>query len=515
MPDLRGSAPAPEFPPRLEWLNVDRPLRLADLRGKVVVLEFWTSCCVNCHHNARELERLAERFPQELVVVGVHAAKFPAEKLAANVREAILRHGLGYPVVNDPALDLWQRYGVRAWPTIVVIDPAGNYIGSQSGEVAAEELAPLVAALAAEFESSGELDRSPVGFRLPAVAGRGALRYPSKLLASEDGKLFVADTGHHRVLELVLASDLSHARVSRVFGSGEAGLTDGVGKAARFRRPHGLARIGQTLWVADTENHALRSLDLATGAVRTIAGNGRLGRGRQRFDRPLIEIALRSPWALVPHEGDSLLVAMAGSHQIWEWAEGRLAPFAGSGQEALVDGSVLEACFNQPSDLAVAMGHLFVADAEASAIRVVSLGADPRVHTVVGQGLFEWGDADGEGARARLQHPTGLAARGDRLYLADSYNHKLKELEPASGRVQTLVGSGVAGHGDGALLRAQFFQPEGLSWALGRLFVADTNNHAIRVVDVERRAVTTLEIADLLPPAKDAATEEDGDGVAS
>lgn len=508
MPDLRGSAPAPEFPPRLEWLNVDRPLRLAELRGKVVVLEFWTYCCVNCHHNLAELALLRERFPDEVVVIGVHAAKFPAEKLAANVREAIARHGIAHPVVNDPTLDLWQRYAVRAWPTIVVIDPAGNYIGSQAGEVSAAELTPLVSALVAEFESTGEIDRAAPAWQVARPSRRTALRHPSKLLASEDGLLYIADTGHHRVLEIALAGDLSAARVRRVFGSGVPGLVDGEGKAARFRRPHGLARQGRTLWVADTDNHALRAIDLATGAVRTVAGTGQLGRGRPRFDRPPGEIALRSPWALAEFEGDSLLVAMTGAHQIWAWADEQLAPFAGTGHEALVDGPVGEACFNQPSDLALAMGHLFVADAEASAIRVVSLGADPRVHTVVGQGLFEWGDADGEGARARLQHPAGLAARGDRLYIADSYNHKLKELDPTSGRVTNLVGSGVAGRGDGALLRAQFFQPEGLSWALGRLFVADTNNHAIRVVDVERRAVATLDITDLLPPAGEEREDE-------
>jgi|CXWL01.1.fsa_nt_gi hypothetical protein len=501
MSSLRGSAPAPEFPGRLEWLNVDRPVRLAELRGRVVLLEFWTFCCVNCHHNLAEVGRLRARFGERLVVLGVHSAKFPAEKLSANIREAVERHGIVGPVLNDSGLEVWQRYAVAAWPTVVLIDPAGHYVGSQSGEIRADELGALIEAMLGEFSRTGETVDAPLPFTLGVAPATTPLRHPTKVLAVDDGRLFVADTGHHRVVELAVAPDAPVAQVRRIFGAARPGLADGAAHAAAFTRPHGLALVDRTLYVADTGNHAVRAVDLASGQVRTVAGTGELGRGRPRLDAPPTEIALRSPWALLAHE-EALFIAMAGSHQIWTLAAGtQLAPFVGSGHEALQDGPAMQAGFNQPSDLALAMGHLFVLDAEASAVRAVSLlGGEPQVHTLVGQGLFDWGDVDGEGARVRLQHPLGLASRGDRLFIADSYNHKIKELDPTSGRMTSLVGSGFAGRADGALLRAQFHEPTGLSWAAGRLFVADTNNHAVRVVDVDRRTVATLEIEGLEAP---------------
>jgi hypothetical protein len=340
------------------------------------------------------------------------------------------------------------------------------------------------------------------------------LRYPSKLLASGDGRLFVADTGHHRVLELRLegadagassngASPANgapahppRALITRVFGDGEPGLVDGPPGVARFHDPHGMALVaregGETLYVADTENHAIRAIDLADGAVRTVAGTGEKG-GYAAPGEPL-ETALRSPWALWG-DGQALLIAMAGSHQIWALiGERELGVFAGNGREALVDGPRAEASFNQPSDLDVMMGHLVVADSEASAVRAIRLDEDPRVFTLVGLGLFEFGDVDGAGSDVRLQHPTGLAADEQRIYIADSYNHKIKVLDPGEGEVVTLAGTGEAGAADGALAAATFYEPEGLALDGDRLYVADTNSHAVRVIDLAAGWVSTLEI---------------------
>lgn len=458
---------------------------------------------------------LRQRFPNELVVIGVHSAKFPSEQLTTNIREAILRHDIHHPVVNDAGFQIWRQYGVNAWPTVVLVDPAGNYVGSQAGEIDADQFAPLIEAMIADFDREGVIDRQPLDLEAETEPAR-PLHYPAKLLVTADGFLFVADTGHHRIIELRLDEDGTAAEVGRVFGSGQPGLEDGPAATARFHSPHGLALRESTLYVADTDNHAVRAVDLDSGTVRTIAGTGEKAAGRFQLGRPT-ETPLRSPWALAAAD-DVLFIAMAGSHQIWVLLnEEQLGPFAGNGREALVDGPQSEASFNQPSDLALGMGHLFVADAEASAIRAISLDEEPRVVTLVGQGLFEFGDVDGIGAEVRLQHAAGIAFDHGFVYIADTYNHKIKVLEPTNGRVETLIGTGRVGAADGPFEVAELSGPEGIAIlgprdrhrASALLYIADTNNHLIRLGNLESRRVQTLGLRNLerlLPQPAEAPT---------
>jgi sugar lactone lactonase YvrE len=443
-------------------------------------------------------------FPDTLAVIGVHSAKFPAERLSANLRAAVLRYGIEHPVVNDADFAVWHQYAVRAWPTLVLIDPRGRVVASRSGEVTAEQLAPEIERLVTEAEATGILDRAPLGLAGEAMGEAASeperpLAFPSKLLATADGRLFIADTGHHRVLELRLARDGRSAEVRRVFGTGRSGLADGPAEEAAFHRPRGLALAGDRLYVADTENHAVRAVHLGTGWVRTLAGTGEKAHGSFALGAPTAT-PLRSPWAVLA-EADFVFIAMAGSHQVWVLVEeSQIGPFAGNGREALVDGPREQASFNQPSDLACGLGHLFVADTEASAVRAITLGELPRVFTLVGMGLFEFGDRDGRGNQVRLQHPTGLAFGDGLLYVADSYNHKIKTLDPTTGEVKTLLGTGQAGHNDGLFSRATFYEPEGLALAGRRLYVADTNNHLVRVADLDSRLVRTLELGGLDRP---------------
>lgn len=442
------------------------------------------------------MRRLREQYPNELVIISVHSAKFPAEKITANIRAAVMRHGISHPVVNDHDFAIWQHYAVRAWPTVVLVDPQGKVVGQQSGEIEATALAQVIEKMIADFEQTGLLNRTPV----VGLASESAqepprlLDFPSKLIAAVGDRLFVADTGHHRILEVQLSEDGRSGTVTRSFGTGEPGLKDGPSHEAQFHDPHGLALVENTLYVADTENHAIRAINLVWERVRTVAGTGVKGGSRRSPGDTPTTVDLRSPWALVPL-GEALLIAMAGSHQIWVLIkEEQIGVFAGNGAEALVDGPRDEASFNQPSDLALALGHLFVADAEASAVRAISLGEAPQVFTLVGQGLFEFGDIDGAGSAVRLQHPTGIAAADGLIYLADSYNHKIKTLDPRTGQVQSLIGTGQPGHGDGEFATAQLYEPEGLVVVKGRIYIADTNNHQIRVADLATRQVQTLSL---------------------
>lgn len=440
------------------------------------------------------MRRVQSRFPFELAVLGVHSPKFTAERPIAHLRCAVRQAGIEHPVVQDPDHAVWQAWAVRAWPTVALVDPEGRVVAMAAGEIDGERLGDALGRLIPIYEARGTLARSTPAPPPPAPRSR-TLAHPSKLLVTSGSTLFVSDTGHHRVLQLEVDDAHRSARIVREIGAGTPGFADGALDAARFRDPHGLASAGSTLYVADTGNHAVRAVDLARGTVRTVAGTGEIGRGPLKDAGDPRSIALRSPWSLWL-DRPRLYVALAGSHQIAVLEDERdLRLFAGDGAERLHDGPALQAGFDQPSDLAGGGGALYVADPEASAIRRIGLVGKPRVETLVGQGLFEWGDVDGFGPRVRLQHATGLALDG-LLYVADTYNHRIKHMDVASCQVAALAGSGVAGHVDGGFTRARFHLPEGLAVRGRHLFVADTGNHVVRVCDLGSREVWTLTIAD-------------------
>jgi DNA-binding beta-propeller fold protein YncE len=488
---------APELAGALEWFNVAAPLSLRALRGKVVLLDFWTYGCVNCMHILPELKRLEEKYGDALVVIGIHSAKFTNERRPDNIRRIIVRYDITHPVANDAAFAIWQAYGARAWPTQVLIDPEGYVVAAASGEGNAEAFDQAIAAVIHVFDEQGGIDRTPLA-GMPGTTGTtgttGTLAFPGKVLADEaSGRLFISDSNHHRVLITTL-----DGRVTEVIGSGVFGWADGAFEDARFYRPQGVALDAarrDVLYIADTENHRVRAADLTTRRVTTIAGTGRQvpygGMGGAT-----LETSLSSPWDLAC-AGRLLFVAMAGTHQIWmiDLDRGLAMPYAGSGREARADGAIDDAAFAQPSGLALAGATLYVADAESNVIRAIALPPENRVRTIVGGDLFEFGDADGVGDAVRLQHPLGVAWDAGRLYVADTYNHRIKVLDPVTRRMTAWAGDGEAGASDGAADRARFYEPGGLSAGAGALYVADTNNHKIRRIDHTTRIITTVPVS--------------------
>jgi DNA-binding beta-propeller fold protein YncE len=437
----------------------------------------------------RELER---EFSQELVVIGVHAAKFAAEMVSANLRAAVQRLEVHHPVINDGEHQVWEEYAVRAWPTLMLVDPRGRVFAKHEGEFPLEPMRVALAGIIAQYDAEGLLDRRPLTLD-PLPPGGGVLRFPGKVLAdAASDRLFIADSGHNRILVADLAG-----QVTAVIGDGEPGFSDGPAAHARFDHPQGLAfdAVSETLFVADESNHAIRAIDLGSGQVTTVAGTGE--QGYDRLGGPGREVPLSSPWdlALV---GQRLWIAMAGTHQLWalDLATGHVGVAAGTGAESIHDGPLPEATFAQPSGLSASNGTIYVADSESSSIRSVDPDKD-QVRRLVGRGLFDFGDIDGVAGQARLQHPLGVAATVEAgaplVYVADTYNDKLKRLDPMTRRVTSWAG-GEAGHEDGDLAAARFWEPSGLSLAGRRLYVADTNNHAVRLIDLDVGTVRTLEI---------------------
>ena len=491
----RARVRAPEIQGGRGWLNTDKPLSIAALKGKVILLDFWTYGCINCMHIIPDLKKLEAKYANELVVIGIHSAKFQNEKETENIRRIILRYEIEHPVYNDSEYAVWQSYGVRAWPTQVLIDPAGYVVGTASGEGNYEIIDQAVGKLVDEFRKRGELNEEPLKLVLErAKVGDLPLAFPGKILAdAATDRLFIADSNHNRIVVTKLDGTLVDT-----IGTGEAGATDGAFDKATFHRPQGLALSGDSLYVADTENHLIRRVDLKSRSVETIAGTG-----TQTHDYfqsgPARMIALSSPWDL-QLVGQTLYIAMAGPHQIWklDLATDSVSTFAGSGREARLDGSLLEAGFAQPSGMAVVGQTLYVADSESNIIRAIDLNLG-EVKTLVGGDLFEFGDVDGIGDDVRLQHPLGLLAYGDKILIADTYNHKIRELDPKHDRVTSLFGTGKPGQADGA--SPSFYEPGGLAQANGKLYIADTNNHAIRVVDLKTKRASTLRINGLTPPS--------------
>lgn len=373
---------------------------------------------------------------------------------------------------------------MRGWPTLVLIDPDGYVVGSVAGEGHAPLLRATIAHLLDAARAAGRLTSGPRPFRLtlepaqPGARPRTALAFPGKLLAEREGnRLVISDTGRHRIV----IADRSGLLLDEAGSADRPGFADGPFETARFREPQGVALSGPYLYVADTGNHAIRRLHLGRREVETLAGTGwqQIGPPPLEASEEPREVPLNSPWDCLVH-GGWLYVAMAGCHQIWRLAlDGppRLERFAGSGLERLADGPRRTAGFNQPSGLATDGRRLYVADSEASAVRAVELAEDGAVRTLVGRGLFEFGDADGDGETARLQHPLGLAWADGILYVADTYNHKVKRLFPAIRAVSSWLGTGRPGRAEGC--PGALFEPSGVSVAGERIFVADTNNHRI------------------------------------
>uniref|UniRef100_A0A3B4WVP0 NHL repeat containing 2 n=1 Tax=Seriola lalandi dorsalis TaxID=1841481 RepID=A0A3B4WVP0_SERLL len=497
--DERDDLKIPDFQTGLEWLNTEGPLSLnKELAGKVVLLDFFTYCCINCMHILPDLHQLEKKHSVKdgLVIVGVHSAKFPNEKAR-----------------------LWHELEVSCWPTLVLLGPRGNLLFSLVGEGHHDRMMLFTDSALRHYREQGLLKPHSVGIKLyrdslpPSI-----LSFPGKVAIDNSKKtLAIADTGHHRILVVSSTGQLSH-----VIGGPESGRHDGDLSEASFNSPQGVAIKGDTVYVADTENHLVRKIDLLEGRVSTLAGIGVQGTdkegGAMGPQQPI-----SSPWDVTLGTADNVLwIAMAGTHQIWalfledgtlpkgsESKAGTCVRWAGSGNEENRNNAYPhKAGFAQPSGLALAPEEpwrcLYVADSESSTIRTLAL-KDGGVKLLVGgerdpMNLFAFGDLDGKGVDAKLQHPLGVswAPEQSLLYVADSYNHKIKVVDPKTKQCSTLAGTGEAGDSLGPEFNKSCFnEPGGICVGdNGKLlYVADTNNHQVKMLDLDSKTVSLFPIS--------------------
>ena len=465
---------------------------MEDLRGRLVVLDFWTSCCINCMHILPKLKVLEQQFGSKLIVIGIHSPKFQREQSAESIREAVQRYRILHPVVNDPQMQMWDEYSVRAWPSLMFVDPTGKVVFKHEGEFELAKLQTAIGMMLDEYTQAGLISDTPLSINAEIKsAADGPLFFPGKVDRA-DGLLFIADSGHSRII--ITEPD---GKVLEVVGSGLQGCQDGSFTSAEFDNPQGMVMHEGALFVADTGSHTIRRLDLQAKTVTTVAGTGEQSlyphRGGNARANPL-----SSPYDLtVSREG--MYVAMAGRHQIWRFdpSAGIIEQWAGSGHEGIRDDLRHKAHLAQPTSVSSARRDIFFTDSETSSVRVAREGEGGRVVTLVGSGLFDYGDSDGIGKNARLQHPQGIVAVKDHLYVADTYNNRVKCVSLASLRVTTLELNPKTGTPQQEAAMA-FNEPAGICDGGGDLlYVADTNHHQIRIVNRGLGTAETLSLQGL------------------
>ena len=502
-----GTVPAPAFPADLDWINVENPLTMSGLLGKIVIFDFWTYGCINCLHIIPILEQVEQKYAEEVVVIGVHSAKFENEGQTENLRQIVQRYGVHHPVVNDKDFDIWRSYGVRAWPTVAIVEPQGNVVVRQSGEIPFEAFDQYLSGMIAYYDDldPGLIDRTPLELALEGAGDPGTpLLYPGKVLADADGsRLFIADSSHNRIV----IADLNTREVLDIIGTAARGFDDGAFESATFDKPQGMTLLGDSLIIADVNNHAIRSANLRDRTVSTLAGSGAMGRGYANNIGPdeLLSTPLRSPWDVEVYDAEAgtIHVAMAGTHQLYilDLIEQRLYASVGNGREAnLNDVSLADSELAQPSGLYYAGdGKLYFADSESSTIRLADFENDlvTVVSGTTNNHLFEYGDIDGELGQNRLQHALGVdGGPNGEIYIADTYNSRIKVIPSGETGTYTAYGlGGLGGYADGDATVAEFDEPGGISYADGILYVADTNNHVVRTIALEDGIVDTLEFA--------------------
>lgn len=483
---------APEFPTDFDWINTDEPLSIEKLKGHVVVLDFWTYCCINCMHTLPVLAHLEEKYAGKPVVfIGIHSAKFFNEQDRKNVEHAVQRYEISHPVLVDREMTTWNRFGVSGWPTIVIIDPRGTVVYKQSGEGQGEMIEDMVEVLLDKHEKSRTLAKEPLTISSNPTKDPSVLSFPGKLAIS-DGMMAISDSNHNRVV----IADLS-GKIRQIIG-GKRGFRDGGFSESMFFRPQGVAWKDGFLYVADTENHAIRKVDFSSRRVSTVAGTGKQGPWISGGGRGT-ETALSSPWDLAAKDGQ-IFIAMAGNHQIWVLDEDTcvVRPYAGNGHEDIVDGNRANARLAQPSGLVVDGDNLYFADSETSSIRQVNLSSGI-VATIAGHGLFVFGHKDGPLAGSLFQHPLGLCALNGQIFVADTYNSAIREINLEEGTVSTIIGggktSGSCRLGESGCDSLGLYEPSDVKAYQGRLYISDTNNHLIRVYDPDTNMLKTLEVS--------------------
>ncbi len=479
-----------------DWLNASRKIKTEDLKNRIILLDFWTYACVNCLHIIPEIKKLEAEFGDRLTVIGVHSGKFNNEKETVSIKSAILKYDISHLVVNDSDFKIWNSFAVSSWPTIILLDPKGNIVKKYQGEVSDLDIRDSIANLIKKYKYQLSKDKLPIILEKNKAVNY-ILKFPAKIKFARDfsykninktNAIIISNTGKNNIIVASL-----NGETLLEIGSGIIGFEDGNINNATFNFPQGLLFKDNTLYVADTGNHALRKVDFKTGEVTTLSGNGKRG-DIITTQNKAIDTSLASPWDLefFPDQ-NTIIIANAGTHQLlkYDTSKQTVRPFAGNGSEDLIDGIYPNNSLAQPSGLSAADGKLYFVDSESSSLRVV--GENDEIKTLVGQGLFNFGNKNGIYTEALMQHPIGLTADDTAVYIVDTHNHIIRKYNLKTGDLSTYSGS-IRGDGFGIKGQISYNEPEAIISVMDKFYIADTNNNRIVELDANNGSSKLLNI---------------------
>ena len=474
------------------WLNSDRPLTQDDLRGRVLVLHFWSRNCIECVESAAAISQIEAENQGKLSVIGIFSPKLDAEKERQVAASLLHRRGLRQLTALDKDFRVWREFSVRDWPTTMLIDPLGHIFARYSGKIDLRKFRGDLERLLSTFPKPRVDPPLPYRFIVgPESELASVMRFPAKV-SGENGVLWVADSANHRVLGM----DEYSGKILHVIGEGIPGLKDGDFRQARFRYPRGILAHKGRIFVSDTGNHALRRIDLGRRQVVRVAGTGVRGLWSEFQRGKALETPLDTPLdlALAP-AGKNIYVSMAGPHQIWSFDpdRGELARAWGNGKEGSEDGPNPMVEFMQPTGMVAVGKEFYLTDAIANSLR--RIGKDGAVKTLIGGELSSFGFSDGGIDRGTMQSPEAVGQELGGLVLADALNHAIRFYDSEKRSLSTLVGGQGPGHADGSFAEARLFEPSGIYSHGGKVFIADSGNHAIRVMNRRGRRLSTLPVA--------------------
>lgn len=487
-----------------QWLNLSRPLETSDLKGRIILLDFWTYACVNCIQALPEIKKMEQQFGSKLTVIGVHSGKFDNEKDPRAIRKAVLKYDITHPVINDSQLKIWNNFEIKAWPSFVLINPHGDVEKIYSGENELLRVKKDIKKLIKKYKYQINRDALPIRLEKHDLIGN-VLSFPTKLeyvnnfsyKSRHVPAIFISNSGQHNIVVTSLVGDI----ILKI-GSGKEGFEDGSFDVASFSSPQGLLYFAEKLYVADKGNHALRVIDFKEGKVTTLIGSGQRGEvvenNGEFSEAKDLELASPTDIEFFPNK-ETIAIANSGTHQILSYnlKSQKISILAGNGSEGIDDGKYPENSLAQTEDMS-AYGHkLYFIDSESSSLR--SLDENGNVKTLIGKDLFKFGHENGGIDKALMQHPLGLIVDDTGAYISDSFNHTIRKYDFSSGQIRDLIGAKKRGDGVGSASATQFDEPDGIVAVLDRFYVADSNNN--RILTIGRGSLNS-ELLDVMPPLK-------------
>jgi thiol-disulfide isomerase/thioredoxin len=476
------------------WLNLSRPLTQEDIKDRVILLDFWTYACVNCQHMIPEVKKLEKEFGNKLMVIGVHSGKFDNEKDFESIKKAVLKGGIEHAIVNDDEFKIWNNFKIQAWPSLVLIDPKGRVKETYIGETSAEKISKDVAKLVRKYRHHLNREDLPILLEKNKII-KTVLSYPTKIIYAKDFSyksykgpvLFIANSGRNNILVTKL-----NGEVILQIGSKNVGFEDGFLEDVKFNSPSGLLYNDDKLYVADTFNHSLREINFKEKKVRTLVGSGKRGSIIPDEDIKSRSVLLSSPTDLefFPDK-NHIAIANSGTHQILSLnlKTSTVSLIAGNGLEGIYDGKFPSNSLAQTSDLSAYDGKLYFLDSETSSLRV--LDKNGVVKTLIGTGLFNFGDKNGDKSQALMQHPLGLFVNNRGAYIADSFNHKIRKYNFNSKKISDLFGSA---RGEDLGKKMQFNEPDGIVVVNDSMYVIDSNNNRLVRVDYDKMDASLVSV---------------------